>query len=301
MIQHKSEIRFRALGSSCHICVASADGRGEKLLALAKNELLRLESKFSTHQPSSLVSKINSAAGSGNYTPLDKESRSLFEFANALWRESNHQFDPSSEILRDCYCNGLPVKGSAALLKARLAHVGWNKVEFNDNGVRLFNRGMLVDLDGCVRPYAADSIRRILLQHKVSSALVSLDEDIATIGKQHDGANWLVGVKYPKQSGVAIARLKLNYSGYAIRGDFKQSITIDGERYGTALSPVDGQPIPGLLSVGVMAESCLAASGAASVARAKTEQSALNWLRGLGLPWVAIGRDMKSHGLLSAD
>ncbi len=127
------------------------------------------------------------------------------------------------------------------------------------------------------------------------------DDDIATIGKQPDGANWLVGVKYPKGSGMAITRLKLNNRGYAIRGDFERCISIDKERFGNALSPIDGHPIPGLLSVGVMADSCLEACGAATVAQVKTELAALKWLEKLGYPWVAIDRQLQCHGLLPSN
>jgi len=289
------------MGSACHICVEDIGGRGQDILSLAKAELQRLETKFSAYYSASIIGKINKNRGSDKFTALDKESRSLFEFANALWQESNHQFDPSSKILHSCYSNGKPVKGSSALLSAQLGHVGWSKVEITENGVRLQDKDMLIDLNSCIRPYAIDSIRRIFLGNDVGSALISLDNDIATIGKQRDGANWLAGMKCPKSSGVAITRLKLNHRGYAVRGDFQKTITIDGERYGTALSPIDGRPIPGLLSVGVITDSCLAACGAASVAQVKTEQAALKWLENLGFPWVAIGRDYKCYGLLDSN
>jgi len=297
----KVELRLRVLGSACHICVEDVDGQGENLLSLAKSELQRLETKFSAYYSASVIGMINKNAGNGDFIALDKESRSLFEFANALWHESKHQFDPSAAALQSCYSKGQPIKGFTKRLAEQLPLVGWSKVEINKEGVRLSDKGMLIDLNNCVRPYAVDSIRRKFLDRNVSSALISLEHDIAAIGKQHDGANWLVGVKYPKNLGVAITRLKLNNRGYSVRGDFERNITIDDERYGSALSPVDGRPIPGLLSVGVMADTCLAACGAASVAQVKTEQAALKWLETLGFPWAAIGRDFKCHGLLSPD
>jgi thiamine biosynthesis lipoprotein len=92
--------------------------------------------------------------------------------------------------------------------------------------------------------------------------------------------------------------MKLNNKGYSVRGDFEHCKMIDSERYGSALSPVDGRPIPGLLSVGVMADTCLAACGAASIAHIKTEQAALRWLEQLGFPWVAVDMKLQCHGLL---
>jgi thiamine biosynthesis lipoprotein len=72
-----------------------------------------------------------------------------------------------------------------------------------------------------------------------------------------------------------------------------------GEQFGRALSPVDAQPLPGLLSVAVIAENCLTACSAANIARFKTEQAALRWLDKLGLPWMAIDRQLNCHGPLA--
>jgi thiamine biosynthesis lipoprotein len=296
----KAELHTRVFGVACHICVEDIDNQGNALISLAQAELQRLEQKFSAFHSSSVIGQINRRAGSSEYVPLDSESRSLFEFVNALWHQSNHQFDPSTAVLENCYANHAPVKNSKSLLAERLPLVGWSKLELNTDGALLQNKGMLVNLDSCVRPYAVDSIRRIFLKQGVGGALISLKDDIATIGKQPDGANWLVGVKYPKGSGVAITRLKLNDSGYAIRGNFEHCLKITGERFGNSLSPVDGHPTLGLLSVGVMADTCLEACGAASVAQVKTEQAALKWLEKLGYPWIAIDRQLQCHGLLAS-
>ena len=74
---------------------------------------------------------------------------------------------------------------------------------------------------------------------------------------------------------------------------------LHGERFSQSLSPVDGQPIPGLLAVAVISDSCLAACSAAGMAMVKPEPSALNWLASLGLPWVAIDRELNCHGPLA--
>jgi thiamine biosynthesis lipoprotein len=65
------------------------------------------------------------------------------------------------------------------------------------------------------------------------------------------------------------------------------------------LSPIDGQSIPGLLGVAVLADTCLTACSAASVARLKTEAAAMQWLESLGYPWFAIDRSMNCHGPLA--
>ena len=108
-----------------------------------------------------------------------------------------------------------------------------------------------------------------------------------------------MGFRHPKGPRTAIARLKLNNKGFAMRGNFEHRIQLGAENFGRALSPVDGQPLPGLLSVAVVADNCLTACSAASIARLKTEQAGIAWLDKLGLPWLAIDRELNCIGPLS--
>ena len=295
----KSEVKLRIFGKPCHIIVEDQDGQGEQLLSICQEELNRLESRYSSYLPDSITSQINQGAGTGAFVPLDKEARSLFEYIDALWGESKHQFDPTTRVLRDCYDNNRGLLASRDQLQGMLKLVGWRHIEINEDGAHMSKKGMLVDLNSCVRPYALDSVRKILLSHSVTSAFIELDRDVVTIGKQPDGANWMVGVRVPEGPRAAIYRLKLNHKGFAIRGNFEQTLVEDGEHFGSALSPVDGLAIPGLLSVAVIGENCLTACSAASVARLRTEASGIKWLEKLGLPWIAIDRQLNCHGPLA--
>ena len=84
MISDKLELRLNAFGNSCHIIVDNSTDNGEECLAIAREEIERLELKFSAYHPDSIVSRINQDAGTGSVTPLDPESMSLFQYVNAL-------------------------------------------------------------------------------------------------------------------------------------------------------------------------------------------------------------------------
>jgi thiamine biosynthesis lipoprotein len=299
MISDKSELRLQAFGSACHIIVDNRTDDGEAHLSTARKEIERLELKFSAYHPDSIISRINQDAGTGSVTPLDPESRSLFQYVNALWDESKHMFDPTTRLLQNCYDDDGRLLASKPQLQGMLKLVGWSGLEVTSEGARLKRKGMIIDLNACVRPYVADSVKKMLVREGASNALIEVGKDVASIGKQPDGANWLIGARVPRGSGATITRLKLNHRGYALRGDFERCVTIDMERFGRALSPVDGQPIPGLLSVGVIADDCLTACSAATVAWLKTEQTAMSWLDSLGFPWVAVDRQLQCHGPLA--
>lgn len=294
-----SQVRVHAFGRTCHIIVDNTDGRGEEYLSLCKAELLRLERKFSAFDPDSIISRLNQCAGTGSFVATDGETNSLFDFTNALWSESKHVFDPTTRILDNCYDSDGRLRASREQVNGILKLVGLQHLQRSDAGVHLARKGMVMDLNSCVRPYAVDCLRKLLCKHEARHALIEMDADIATIGKQQGGANWLVGIRLPQGTRATITRLKLNDRCFAMRGNFERATIEDGERYGRALSPIDGQPIPGLLGVGVTADSCLEACSAASIARLKTEAAGLKWLDSLGLPWVAIGRDLRCHGPLA--
>jgi thiamine biosynthesis lipoprotein len=268
------------------------------LFEKVKIELLRIERKFSSYHPDSLVTSLNKSAGTGSFTAIDPESRSLLEYVTLLWDNSSHLFDPTTRLLQECYDPDGRLLASPEQLKGMLQLVGWPKVEIGESGARLTRKGMLIDLNSCVRPYAIDSAKKILLRAGVAHAMIEMKRDIATIGKQPDGSNWLVGVRLPRQSRSAITRLKLNNRSFALRGNFERCSIQSGERFGRALSPIDGQPIPGPLSVATVAESCLAACSAASIARLKTEGASLSWLEDLDYPWLAVDRNLACHGSL---
>lgn len=294
----KIEKRLHVFGSSCHLLVAVRQADGEQMLELAQAEFGRLEAKFASFAPDSIINTINQASGTGAFIPLDAETRSLFTYVTALWDQSNHLFDPTTAVLLDCYSPQGKLRATTQQLQGMLKLVGWSELEVSPAGARLPVRGMAINLDDCVRPYAVDSVRKLLLKEDVSHALIEMGQDVASIGKQPDGANWQVGLRHPSGPRTAITRLKLNDRGFALRGNFEHRISVGGENFGRALSPVDAQPLPGLLSVAVIAENCLTACSAANIARLKTEQAGLQWLQKLGLPWMAIDRKLDCHGPL---
>ena len=206
MIGRTSESRLQAFGHSCHIIVDNSTDKGEAWLSIARKEIERLELKFSAFHPDSIISRINQDAGTGSVTPLDPESKSLFEYVDALWHESKHLFDPTTRLLQNCYAEDGRRLASDTQLEGMLKLVGWANLEVSEEGAALKHKGMIIDLNPCIRPYAADSVRKLLMREGVSHALIEMDRDIISVGKQPDGANWLVGARIPRGGGASITR-----------------------------------------------------------------------------------------------
>lgn len=293
------ETRFHALGRACHLVVGDRGGEGPGLLEVALAELRRIERHLGARSGHSVIHRINQLASPGDSVPLDREATQLFHYAEALHHKTGGVFDPGTRALSRLWKTRRPDPPAAEQVEAARARPGWRQLHLEEGVARIGQSGLLLGLNSCVCPYAADSLRRLLLSRGVESALIDLDGDVATIGRQADGSNWLVGLRYPRGARTAIHRLKLTSPCYSLRGNFEHRVQMDGANWGGALDPQSGYPLPGLLGVAVTADSCLEACAAATVARFREEQQGLEWLAGLALPWLAIDRQLHCHGPLA--
>jgi FAD:protein FMN transferase len=294
-----AESRLHVFGRPCHLLIGDSQDNASELMSLAHAELSRLENKFCSFRTTSVIHTLNRLAGNQQTVSIDRETASLLHYANALWSSSNKLFDPTTCVFHPCYAN-TSVSDNTLALAAEKAHLAnWSALQMSADQASLTLPGAMIDLNNCVRPYAVDCVRKLLLQHGASSAMIDLDRDISTIGRQPSGANWLPGFRHPRGNRMAIGKFKLNNSSYTLRGDFERALLRNGERYGRSFNPADGSLLPGLLSVAVIADSCLTACSAASVARLKPEEEALQWLDELGMPWLAIDRQLNCHGPLA--
>ncbi|TXS91287.1 hypothetical protein FV139_16250 [Parahaliea maris] len=290
------EIRFHVMGRACHLAVADNRGDAAELLDSAKMELLRLQERFDVHNRASLTASL-SRAGSHS---LDREALGLINLVAALRHKTNNIFDPSIQTVSNLWrSTEQRTPPTPEAIDAALRTSGWQHLAFNESGIQTAIDGLRVNLASCLCPYAVDRVYNLLSTAGVTSALIDLDKDVRTIGRQPDGSNWLIGLRYPHGARAAIHRLKLNGQALSSRGNFERRLQLDGENFSRTFSPVDGYPVPGLLSVSVAASSCVEAASAANAGRCLTEGNAIQWLEGLGLPWLGIDRKLGSQGPLA--
>lgn len=287
--------RFHVMGRACHLAVAGDRSDAAVLLEQAKSELLRLQDRFDIHSKSSLTASLSRR---GTHS-LDREAQRLFGLVAALRHKTNNIFDPSIQPVSNVWRGAGQARITPDALGAALETSGWQHLEFSATEVRTTIDGLRVNLASCLCPYAVDRVYRLLSAEGVTSALIDLDKDVRTIGRQPDGSNWLVGLRHPCGTRTAIHRVKLNGQALSSRGNFERRLQINGENFSRTFSPVDGYPVPGLLSVTAAASTCVEAAAAANAGRCLTEGSALQWLEGLGLPWLGIDRELRNRGSLA--
>ena len=165
--------------------------------------------------------------------------------------------------------------------------------------LQLTTPGMRLDLGGIVKEYAADRCAQRCRDAGIDSGVVDLGGDLALIGPHDDGTPWIVGIKAPRAPGRASARIELPRGGLATSGDYERALIVDGQRYSHIVDARNGAPVQGFASVSVVAESCLIAGAAATLAMLFGVERGGAYLRELGLPHLCIEQDGHVSGDIS--
>jgi thiamine biosynthesis lipoprotein len=134
--------------------------------------------------------------------------------------------------------------------------VGFDKLRL-DSGQQtawLLRPGMLLDLGGIAKGYAADQALAVLKSHGIRSALVAIGGDIAVSSPPPDRKGWKIAIAPLDSSDQEPTRLLLLHDrGVSTSGDREQFVEIGGKRYSHIVNPRTGIGLEGRSSVTVVA------------------------------------------------
>jgi FAD:protein FMN transferase len=278
--------QWKAMGSPCEVQFFAGD---RAAVAAVVGEVERLEQLYSRYRPDSLLSEINRVAEEGGSIQVDGETALLLDYADTCFRESRGLFDISSGILRRAWDFKSGKMATKEELEQLLPLVGWDKVVWRSPELSFPVPGMELDLGGVVKEYAVDRAAALLLERGLSSGFVNLGGDVRVIGPRPGGEPWRVGIRHHRvQDGVA-SLVEIERGALASSGDYERCIVIDGVHYGHILDPRTGWPVRHLAAVSVIADLCLVAGSAATIAMLK-DNGGIAWLDELGLPhrWTTV-------------
>jgi thiamine biosynthesis lipoprotein len=293
--------RFKAMGGPCELRLYATDAAAAARCAkAAEDEILRLERRYSRYREDSITTAINRSAGDAQGVEVDAETAGLLDYAHTAWAQSGGLFDISSGVLRrawDFKAQRLPAPGE---IEALLPQVGWDKLDWQRPRLVLPRAGMELDFGGYVKEYAADRAAQAARTAGGWHGFVELAGDIALIGPHPDGAPWQVGVRHPRDPERPLATIPLAGGGIASSGDYERYFEHEGVRYCHVLNPKTGWPVQGLAAVSVVAEQCLVAGTASTIAMLKGAVEGPAWLEGLGLRYLCVDARGRLSGTLAA-
>lgn len=291
-------LTFASMGCPCEARVEglSAPAAREALQA-AKDEVHRLDLKYSNYRPGNALERLLSDAQRPGGVRVDAETAALLDLADALHRQSGGRFDLGAEPLARLWeaRDTLPEDEELA---AALEHVGWHRVGWRDGCLRL-PAGMRLDFGALVKEYAADRAALVLKRAGATSGLLDLGGDLHVLGPHADGTGWRAGIRSPSQRERAVVTVGIRSGGLATSGDYERGTTIDGIRYGHIVDATTGWPVRGLASASVIAPSCLLAGAVSTLALLQPAEAGLRHLQQSGLDWLAVDAQGGLHGPLA--
>jgi len=205
-----------------------------------------IESRMSLFLPNSDISRINAAAGLAPVQIAD-DVFEVIERAKQIAELSGGAFDPTIGPLMELWgIKGVnPRVPSQEEINAALPLVNWRNIELDreQRTVFLSLPGMVLDLGGIAKGYAADEALAIIREARLERAIINLGGDVIMHGERPDRTPWRVGLHTPHAAQrTAFGIVRGRDITAVTSGVYEQYFIYNEVQYHHIISPFDGRP-----------------------------------------------------------
>ena len=236
------------MGTEFTIRVWAEEGQIEDLTLLTRkafDRVAELNRALSDYLPESELNEF-AKAPSGQAVPVSEDLFTLFVKSGKLTEKTGSAFDitagPIIRLWRIARKNqALPSPDQIASAKAR---TGFHHLELNPANRTILKKidGMLFDLGGIAKGYAADAALAILKEGGFPQSLVAASGDIV-VGEAPPGEDgWRIGIETLEVGHVAkdLETVTLVNQAISTSGDTRRYLELDGVRYSHIVSTTTG-------------------------------------------------------------
>lgn len=222
------------------VLYAPGEAAAREAAGAAFARIAALDSVMSDYRPASELMRLSGRSG-GPSVRVSEELFDVLSRARTLSRVSDGAFDitmgPVVRLWRDARRTGtLPTE---AARREAMSRVGWRHLHLDSatHTIHLDRPGMLLDLGGIAKGYAAQEAVRTLARHGIQRTLVEMGGDIVAGAPPPGEPGWRVRIDHP---GTAPSSLLLAHAALSTSGDTEQFVEIDGVRYSHVVDPATG-------------------------------------------------------------
>ncbi|MDC7250062.1 MAG: FAD:protein FMN transferase [Sphaerochaetaceae bacterium] len=233
------------LGTSCKITIY--DNPSEKVFEQSFSRIEDIENKMSINIADSEVSMINKNAGIKPVV-VSSDTFTVIKEALEVAALSNGAFDPTVGPLVAAWKIGdddarVPPQEE---IDSLLPLIDYKMVVLNEEerSVYLEKEGMMLDLGGIAKGYAADEVKKILAENNVKKAIINLGGNVLTVGTRVDNTKWRIGVQNPEADrGGYVMIVNLEDQALVTSGPYERFLVVDGIVYHHILDTNNGYPV----------------------------------------------------------
>jgi len=170
-------VKFVAMASPCEVLLPAMEHYAALAIgAIAANEALRIENKFSRYRNDSVTAWIHAHRGAA--VDVDEETAALIDFAGQCHELSDGLFDITSGVLRRAWrFDGSDCVPERAAVDRLLPLVGFDKLRWLSPRLML-PAGMELDFGGIGKEYAVDRAYELLAARHQAPFLVNFGGDL---------------------------------------------------------------------------------------------------------------------------
>jgi len=217
-----------------------------------------LNAHFSDYDDSSELSRLSSGAGSGPQH-VSVVMMDILLLSQNAYTKSHGAFDITIGPLSRLWRKGRKEKifPSQKEVSDRKALVDFSKLKIDrkKNELDLPISGMLLDMGGIAKGYAAQAVINLLKQYGITHALADAGGDMAISEAPPGSKGWVIGVNVPETTDELLPKnLLLQNIAVATSGDAYQYIEHEGKKYSHITDPQTGYGITSQRNVTVIAK-----------------------------------------------
>jgi len=295
---------FLALGTVNNIMLNQCGNI--EIIEKAVQRVLEIDDRMSAFKEDSDISKISRKAGLG-LQEVHRETFDLIKKAVEFGELSNGAFDITMRPMIELWWinkkeDYIPTDFE---IQETLKLVNYRDILLDEKNcsVALKNPGQSIDLGGIAKGYAADEVKRILLENRVESAIINLGGNVVTIGEKLPGQEWRVGIQNPlSPTGEYLCVLSATNKTVVTSGSNERFFIKDGVRYHHILDPRTGSPAQSeLLSATAICSSSTDADAITTALFILGPKHSIELLRQLEVETIFVTKDLSitvSNGLL---
>ncbi len=230
------------------------------------DELDRIEKLMSINLDDSEIIRVNKNAGIKPVKVSD-DTYKVVQTACEFAEKTDGLFDPSVGPLVQLW--GIGSKNARVPSKEEIAQIlpliNYKNIILNEREktIYLSKPGMIIDVGGIAKGYAADRGVEIFKQHNVKYGYVNIGGNVIVHGAKPDKSLWKIGVQDPRapKRGDLMGVIEMHDQAIVTSGDYERYYTDkNGKRYHHILNPKTGYPAEaGLISASTIGDNSLRA------------------------------------------
>lgn len=238
--------------------VTQSEDVADQAIETAFTALKRFGQLIDFYSDNSELARINRNSGM-KPVQVSPETFDVIQKALRVSENSNGAYDPTIGPIVKLWDFHKRKKPADRDIRDTLPLVNFRDVVIDRNTSTVFLRkkGMMLDLGGIAKGYAADLAVKKLKEGGIHSGLVAAAGDIRAFGLKPDGKPWKIGIQNPRQhrsTDELIATISLSERAISTSGDYQRYFMVHNERFHHLLDPKTGYPSHTCRSVSIVAD-----------------------------------------------